>query len=74
MQSITVISSNPGFIKSIKDLSVYIKDETNVAELIFESNLDKYQEYKVEPNNQKCGQDLKDKFNKDFITQVRNMT
>ena len=62
--SLTIITNSTEFIDNLKPIIKYIEDEINVANVNFETNIEKFVQYTTIPNHKNIGARLKKTYNK----------
>jgi DNA polymerase III delta subunit len=74
--SLTILTADTAFLKSLEPLHQYIKDEVNVKHLIIDTEVEKLLSYKTSANHRVLGKKIKKlgKNYKDFIPLIIKMT
>jgi len=73
ISSLTVITDSEDYQESLKPLLVYIKDEINVKDVLFDKEVDKFVSYQITANHRELGQQLKKAYNNDFRKKIQGL-
>lgn len=74
LQNITIIHKSQDYIDSLKELEEYIKEELNCEQVTYSQAISDYLSYSIVPNHQELGKKLKEKYNKDLISKIQNLS
>ena len=74
LQSITIIHKSQNYLDSLKELESYIKEELNCEQVSYSQAISDYLSYSIVPNHQELGKKLKEKYNKDLINKIQNLS
>jgi len=74
IKSLTVITDSEEFVERLQALAVYIQEEINVEEVLFEKEITKYVTYQLTPDHKVLGKQFGKTYNNDFRKALQNLT
>lgn len=74
IKSLTVITDSDDFVESLQPLIVYIQEEINVEEVLFEKQITKFVNYQLTPDHKVLGKQFGKTYNNNFRKALQNLT